>query len=121
MPAGEPVPAGLDYEQWLGPVPYRPYSHEYVPVAVAGGGGRSAAGRIADFCCHMTDLAFWALDIKSPLTIEAEGPPVHPECAPEWLIVRYEYAARGSKPPLKLVWYSGDRRPPYELPRKWIA
>jgi len=27
-----------------------------------------------DFCCHLTDLAFWALDIHSPTTIEAEGP-----------------------------------------------
>jgi predicted dehydrogenase len=114
-PAGEPVPAGLDYEQWLGPVPYRPYSHEYLPFNwrrwwVFGG------GTLSDFCCHLTDLAFWALDIKSPQTIEAEGPPVHPECAPLWLIVRYEYPARGSQPPVKLVWYSGDRRPPYQLP-----
>jgi predicted dehydrogenase len=117
LPAGEPVPPTVDYEQWLGPVPYRPYSHEYLPFKWrrwwAFGGGC-----ISDFCCHLTDLAFWSLDIKSPLTVEAEGPPVHPECAPVWLIVRYEYPARGSMPPLKLVWYSGDRRPPQQLP-KW--
>jgi predicted dehydrogenase len=117
VPVAEPVPAGLDYEQWLGPVPYHPYSHDYVPKHWrrywAFGGGT-----ISDFCCHLTDLAFWSLDIKYPETIEAEGPPVHPECAPSRLVVRYEFAARGSQPPIKLVWYSGDHRPPYEFP-KW--
>jgi predicted dehydrogenase len=117
VPAGEPVPATLDYDQWLGPVAFRPYSHEYLPFNWRrwwdfGG------GCLSDFCCHMTDLAFWSLDIKSPATVEAEGPPVNAACAPEWLIVRYEYPARGSMPPVKLVWYSGDRRPEYKLP-KW--
>lgn len=116
-PAGEPVPANIDYEQWLGPVPYRPYSHEYLPYNWrrwwAFGGGT-----LADFCCHLTDLAFWSLDLQLPLAIEAEGPPVHPECAPLWLIVRYQYAARGNAPPVKLTWYSGGKRPAYDLP-KW--
>ncbi len=116
-PAGELVPSNVDYEQWLGPVAYRPYSHEYLPFNWrrwwAFGGGT-----ISDFCCHLTDLAFWSLDLKAPLTIEAEGPPVHPECAPLWLIVRYEYAARGDAPPVKLIWYSGGKRPPQTMP-KW--
>ena len=32
--------------------------------------------------CHMIDLPFWALDLKYPLTVEAEGPPVNPEGTP---------------------------------------
>jgi predicted dehydrogenase len=115
-PAGVPVPANIDYEQWLGPVEYRPYSPEYLPFKWrrwwAFGGGT-----ISDFCCHLMDLAFWSLDLTHPLTVEAEGPPVHPECAPQWLIARYEYAARESAPPVKLIWYSA-KRPPHELP-KW--
>ena len=98
-------------------VKYQPYSHEYLPFNWPGWWA-FGGGTLSDFCCHLMDLAFWSLDIKSPLTIEAEGPPVHPECAPPWLIVRYEYPARGEAPPFKLVWYSGNRRPPYELP-KW--
>jgi predicted dehydrogenase len=115
-PAGVPVPPNIDYEQWLGPVEYRPYSPEYLPFKWrrwwAFGGGT-----ISDFCCHLMDLAYWSLDLTYPLTVEAEGPPVHPECAPQWLIARYEYAARESGPPVKLIWYSA-RRPPHELP-KW--
>jgi predicted dehydrogenase len=116
-PAGEPVPATVDYEQWLGPLEYRPYSHEYLPFNWRRW-WNFGGGTLADFCCHMTDLAFWSLDLKAPLTVEAEGPPVDPECAPPWLIVRYEYPARGEAPPVKLIWYSGKRRPPQELP-KW--
>jgi predicted dehydrogenase len=118
LPAPEPVPPHINYDLWLGPVKFRPYSHEYVPFNWRGWWA-FGGGTLADFCCHLTDLAFWSLDIQSPLTVEAEGPPVHPECAPSWLIVRYEYPARGEAPPVKLVWYSGqNKRPPYELP-KW--
>jgi predicted dehydrogenase len=111
-----PAPASLDWELWLGPAAERPYSPEYVPVNwrrwwAFGGGG------LADFGCHYIDLPQWALDLRAPETIEAEGPPVHQEATPPWLIVRYEFAGRGERPPVKLTWYNGVRdgqgvRPP---------
>jgi predicted dehydrogenase len=115
-PAGEPVPPNLDYDLWLGPVDPVPYSKEYVPFSWRGW-WHFGGGTLADFCCHLTDLAFWSLDIKYPSTVEAEGPPVHPDHAPNWLIVRYEYPMP-DRAPLKLVWYSGGKRPEYALP-KW--
>ena len=39
----------------------------------------------------------------------------HPETAPAWSIVRYEFPAQGSRPPVKLVWYDGGKLPPLEL------
>jgi hypothetical protein len=57
------------------------------------------------------DLPHWALDLRAPVSVEAEGPPVHPHSTPPWLIVRYEYPARGEKPPVKLTWYHGGRQP----------
>ncbi len=114
-PEGETVPPNLDYEQWLGPVEFQPYSKEYVPFKWRGWWA-FGGGTLSDFCCHLTDLAFWALDLKHPLTIEAEGPAVHQYCVPPWLIVRYEYAARADAPPVKVIWYSG-KRPPITLPR----
>ena len=35
-------------------------------------------GALGDFFCHYCDLAFWALELRHPTTVEAEGP-VHPE------------------------------------------
>lgn len=36
----------------------------------------------------------------------------HPELAPATMTVTYEFPARGSAPPVKLVWYQGEARPP---------
>ena len=108
-----PVPPGLDYDLWLGPVPTRPYSPEYVPFNWrnywAFGGGT-----LADLGCHHQDLAFWALDLRVPRTVEATfGPPPHAESPPHYLTVRYEYAARGDQPPVTLWWRHGaDNKPP---------
>jgi hypothetical protein len=65
--------------------------------------------------CHIMDVAFWALELGHPTTVEAEGPPPHPETAPKWMVVRYEFPAQGERPPLKLFWYEGGRQPTAEL------
>jgi predicted dehydrogenase len=105
-----PVPENLHYDLWLGPIPEQPYSKEWVPFAWrnwwAFGGGA-----LADFGCHFMDLPFWALDLKYPLTAEAEGPPVHPDSTPPWLIVRYAFPERKELPPVNLTWYHGGKRP----------
>jgi predicted dehydrogenase len=72
------------------------------------------SGRLGDMGCHLIDLAFWAPDLKYPLTAEAEGTPVHPERTPLWLIATWEFPPRGDLPPVKLAWYDGGRRPPQQ-------
>jgi len=97
------VPPGLHWELWLGPAPYRPYHPCYVPHDWHywwdfGGGAFGNMG------CHYFDLAFWALDLRHPATIEADGPPPHPESTPAWQHVRYRFAAKGDRPPVTLTW-----------------
>lgn len=109
-PHKPPVPPNLDWDLWLGPAPHRPYHPCYHPAA-----WRSwwdfGNGRLGDMGCHMLDLPFWALDLKYPLTVEAEGPPVKPESSPLWVICHWEFPARGDLPPVKLTWYDGGKRP----------
>lgn len=105
-----PTPPTLHWDLWLGPAPARPYHPTYLPANWRkwwdfGG------GNLADMACHHMDLPFWALDLRAPETVEAEGPPVHPETCPLGLIVRYAFPARGDKPALKLTWYDGDKIP----------
>jgi predicted dehydrogenase len=105
-----PAPAGLHYDLWVGAAPYRPYHPIYLPANWRrwwdfGG------GTIADMACHYMDLPFWALKLRHPVKVEAEGPPVHPETTPEWLIVRWEFPARDDLPPVKFAWYDGGKRP----------
>ena len=105
-----PIPAGLHYDIWLGPADYRPYSPAYLPANWRRWWA-FGSGTLGDMGCHYQDLAFWALGLRHPTKISAEGPPVHKEGTPAWLIVSYEYPARGQHPPAKLVWYDGGKRP----------
>jgi predicted dehydrogenase len=106
-----PVPANLDWDLWLGPAPERPYHPAYVPHQWRGWWD-FGNGTLGDMACHHMDLPFWALDLQHPLTVEAEGPPVHSESTPTWLIVRYTFPERLARPAVTLTWYNGDRRPP---------
>jgi len=110
-----PVPEGLDWDLWLGPVPFLPYSPEYVP-GVWRNWWAFGGGTVADFGCHFMDLPHWALDLRAPLSVEVvDGPPVHPASVPPWLELRYEYPAREKDgktlPPVTLRWYHGGRQP----------
>jgi predicted dehydrogenase len=112
-----PVPKELDWDLWLGPAPERPYHPCYLP-----GSWRSwwdfGSGGLGDFGCHYMDLPYWALKLRHPITIEAEGPPVQVENTSPGLIVRYEFPARDKLPPVKMTWYDGGKRPPFLAERK---
>lgn len=106
-----PVPAGLQYDLWLGPVEARPYHPDYLP-----GRWRSwwafGGGALGDFGCHYLDLPHWALDLRHCTEVEVvDGPSADAESVPSWLVLRYAYPARGTKPPVKLTWYHGGRQP----------
>ncbi len=69
-------------------------------------------GTMSDLGSHWNDLPFWALELQSPLTIEASGsPPPHPEIAPASMSATYEYGPRGDQPAVKLTWHQGDNKP----------
>jgi predicted dehydrogenase len=109
-----PVPKRLHWDLWLGPAPWRPYHPCYFT-------DRSMSwqnwwdfgnGALGDMGSHTIDLPFWALELQYPTTVEAEGPlPVRAETYPDFLKVRWEHPARGSRPPLTLTWYDGKQRP----------
>ena len=106
-----PAPATLDWDLWLGPAAYRPYSPAYAPFQWRYW-WNFANGQLGDFFCHYCDLAFWALKLRYPTTVEAEGP-VHPESASRWTIAKQEYPARGELPPVTLTWYNGGGYPAF--------
>jgi predicted dehydrogenase len=107
---GTPAPAGLDWNLFLGPAPERPYSEGVHPF-----NWRNywdyGSGALGDFGCHFMDLVHWALDLRAPTAVAAEGPPVDLVSPPEWLIAHYDYPARGNQPPLKLHWYDSGKQP----------
>ncbi|TWT76212.1 Inositol 2-dehydrogenase [Planctomycetes bacterium CA13] len=107
----EQPPANLDWNLWLGPAPERPYASGRYHPAQWRKWWDFGQGTLGDMACHYMDLPFWALDLKYPTKCEAEGPEVHPETCPLGLTVRYQFPARGSKPPVKLTWSDGNQIP----------
>jgi predicted dehydrogenase len=107
---GMPLPEGLHWNLWLGPVPPRPYSPDYLPE-VWRRWWAFGEGTIGDMACHWIDLPKWALKLGNPTRVRADGPPPHPQWCPKWLEAHYEFPAREDLPPVQLTWYDGDRRP----------
>lgn len=113
----DPVPAGLDWDLWLGPAPARPFSSVYFPGPRWYRWWDFGNGTMSDLGSHWNDLPFWALELDAPTSVEAFGPPPHPEIAPASMRAVYAYPARPRgdgtvRPALTLTWYQGTERPP---------
>lgn len=106
-----PVPPELDWDLWIGPAPMRPYHPIYHPFRWRGWWD-FGTGALGDIGCHAFDPVFRALKLGHPLTVEASSSRVNEETFPVASMVTYHFPARGSMPPLKLVWYDGGLRPP---------
>jgi predicted dehydrogenase len=113
-----PVPAGLDWDLWLGPASNRPYHPAYLPGKWRGWVD-FGTGIIGDWVCHVVDPVFWALDLGSPTTVTAhaedyDDPKVRAETYPAQARIQFDFPERNGRPPVKLHWYTGCRpdRPP---------
>ncbi|MBL8177516.1 MAG: Gfo/Idh/MocA family oxidoreductase [Bryobacterales bacterium] len=66
------LPEGFDYDFWLGPAPKRAYN----PLRSHGSFRHFwdySGGSFIDFWCHISDVAFWAMDWKAPQAVTASG------------------------------------------------
>jgi predicted dehydrogenase len=106
-----PVPQDLDWDLWLGAAPVRPYHPVYHPRAWRGWFD-FGTGALGDMAIHNMDPAFYALDLDAPVATDAQTSPLKRESYPAWEIITYEFAAKGSRPAVKLLWYDGGKMPP---------
>jgi predicted dehydrogenase len=118
-PADAPaVPAGVNWDLWIGPREMRPYHPAYVPVTWRDF-WTFGCGALGDFGCHDMDAAVWAFDLSAPQSVEVRPAGYcDAEIAPYGEVGYYHFPARGAQPPLKLTWYSGGVMPdrPEALP-----
>jgi predicted dehydrogenase len=107
-----PVPEELDWDLWLGPAPYRPYHPSYLPGCTTWEQHWDwGNGCLGDMGSHLIDLPFWALGLRDPIDVEAEGDVRSDECYPHWLKARWLHPANAIHPGLTLHWYDGIQRP----------
>jgi predicted dehydrogenase len=88
-------PSELDYDFWLGPAPYRPYSPNHVHYNFRFFWDYSG-GQMTNFGAHHLDIAQWGLGMDESGPISAEGKARYNKDAqyevPDWCEVTYKYA-----------------------------
>lgn len=99
-PKSEAVPAGLHWDEWLGPAPARNYHgglHTF--------GWRSwkafGTGTLGDMGCHILDGTFWALKLGEAKTFTIECVSQQPGSAEQFARenhIRWTFGARGPMP-----------------------
>ncbi len=106
-----PPPDKIAWDLFLGPsrrVDYHPIYHPFNWRGWTDWG----VGAIGDMGAHLMDSAFWALDLDFPTAIETTSTPYNRDSYPMATTTYYEFAARGSRPAVKLTWYDGGLLPP---------
>lgn len=105
------LPAGINWDLWLGPREPRPYHPAYAPVTWRDFWA-FGSGAIGDFGCHDLDAACWALDLKNPVSVEAHpAGDMDAEIAPHGEIIYYDFGPRADQPPVRVTWYDGGLKP----------
>jgi len=118
-----PLPAGLNWDLWIGPAPMRPYHRAYHP-ATWRCWWDFGCGMMGDRGAHTLDPVCTALKLGPPTSIEATSCGNTTEVHPLSAIVTFKFPSREGFPPLTLTWYEGTRPPrPDDLEdgRQWPA
>ncbi len=131
-PAGsDPVPSTFDWNLWLGPAPRRPFVNEWPADALTvaqtnnkrprrsvyhpwnfRGWYDFGTGALGDMGCHHWNTPRRALKLGHPIAVSATSTKLIGESWPLASIVTYDFPARQSMPPLRVVWYDGGLKPP---------
>ncbi|MFT5468997.1 MAG: putative dehydrogenase [Verrucomicrobiales bacterium] len=109
-------PESLNWDLWLGPVPFKPYGKDIAPFKWRGFLDYGT-GALGDMGAHILDHPVWALGLDVPTSIEAvrvnrNVPGSEKDTHPNSCELVYHFPAKGDRPAVKLVWYDGK----FEIP-----
>ncbi len=106
-----PLPDKLAWDLFLGPSRFIEYHPIYHPFNWRGWTDWGV-GAIGDMGAHLLDSVFWSLDLDMPSTVETTSTPYNQDSYPAASTTYYEFAAKGTRPAVKLTWYDGGLTPP---------
>jgi len=70
------------------------------------------SGAVGDMAAHILDPAYYALDIRIPISVRADVKiPAMPGSLPRAGVITWEFGARGKKPPVTVKYYLGGGIP----------
>ena len=89
----KPVPAGFDWDMWLGPAPWKPYTDHRAGTSFRGYWDYDSGG-LGDMAQHYLDPLQYLLckDETSPVRIDYIGPKQHPEAVGRFDRLTLKYA-----------------------------
>ena len=113
----DPVPAGFDWNLWLGPAADRNYIEGYYHPGNWRKRRDFGTGTLGDMGCHMFSGWFRALDLTAPLTVKSTGPAPSKD---NWAVNgRVEYVFPGTAytadKTVKVTWTDGNGKVPAEV------
>lgn len=92
-PPDSQPPEGLDWDFWLGPAPKVPYNKNRCIYQFRWFWDYSG-GKLTDWGTHLLDVVLWAMDVKGPLAVSAQGEKYYLQDnreTPDTLEVTYEF------------------------------
>jgi predicted dehydrogenase len=113
-PAAKPIPEELDWESWIGPAPFREYHDQLHPFAWRGWWD-FGTGALGDMACHTMNLPFAGLDLRDPVSVQAESSGHNKDSYPKWSVITYEFPERNGRAACKMIWYDGGKKVDPEL------
>jgi len=108
-PEKKEPPKSVHWDVWLGPAAERDYGDGYHPFSWRGWWD-FGTGALGDMACHTANMAFMALNLGYPASVEAQSDEINPETFPNWATITYQFPKRGDMPPVKWVWYEGKKK-----------
>jgi predicted dehydrogenase len=112
----DPIPAGLNWDLWLGVASKRPFLANYYHPGEWRKRIDFGTGTFGDMGCHILDPVFTALALAAPRSIRSVGGA--PKDGNWGLDSQVYYAFPGTSfttESFSLTWYDGDKRPPEEV------
>lgn len=107
----ENAPDGLDWDRWIGPAEYHPYSSYFTPNRWRAW-TPFGTGTPGDWGCHLLDPLYDALSLRAPRRVTAEitpgWDPVRDRLAfPNASRIRYEFDLPSGRT-LTVLWHDGE-------------
>lgn len=115
-PAAAPVPAGVNWDLWLGAAPERPFAPDVYHPFKWRDWQDFGSGALGDFGCHILDPVFTALGIRHPQRVQATNDGTTSEVWPGPETVVFEFpGTEFTAGTITLTWRDGGLKPPREL------
>ena len=108
------VPSHVHWDLFLGPAKHRPYSAMYHPFKWRGWWD-FGTGALGDMACHTLNMPFMALNLRDPISVQADTSGHNQETYPGWSKINFEFPEKDGRAPVKLVWYDGGKLPDEDL------